>query len=71
LLRSRLFGPILTDWQFHGGVRKHVKIKAVVVVLMAVCLSVYLTHRSLPLSFTIVLLATIGIVVIVRLPTAA
>jgi uncharacterized membrane protein YbaN (DUF454 family) len=70
LLRSRLFGPILTDWQVHGGVRQHIKFKAICVVVMAVALTVYLSgYATLP-SVTVALLAAVGIIVIIRLPTA-
>ncbi len=69
LLRSRLFGPILTDWQEHGGIRKDVKVKAVVFVVLAVTATIYFTPPSLATRLTVVLLATIGITVIVRLPT--
>jgi hypothetical protein len=70
LLRSHLFGPILTDWQVHGGVRQHIKFKAIGVVVMAVVLTVYLSgYATLP-SVAVALLAAVGITVIIRLPTA-
>ncbi len=70
LLRSRLFGPLLTDWQVHGGVRPDIKFKAIGVVVMVVALTVYLSgYDTLP-SVTVVLLAAVGITVIIRLPTA-
>lgn len=69
LLRSRLFGPILSDWQLHGGVQRHVKIKAVAAVILAVAGSVWLSgYAALP-SLAAVGLACVGIAVIVRLPT--
>ena len=40
LLRSRFFGPILKDWQVHGGVRRDVKIQAIVIVVIAVAASI-------------------------------
>jgi uncharacterized membrane protein YbaN (DUF454 family) len=43
LLASRFFGPILRDWQQLGGVRPDVKVKAVMIVLLAVSLSLWLT----------------------------
>ena len=71
LLRSRLFGPILTDWQVHGGVRLDVKVKAIVVVAIAVVLTVFLSGYSLLPTLTVILLAAIGIKVILRLPSAS
>jgi uncharacterized membrane protein YbaN (DUF454 family) len=70
LLRSRLFGPILADWQVHGGLRPHVKVKSIVLVIAMVALTICLSGYSLWLTLTVVSLATIGIVLIVRLPTA-
>ena len=70
LLRSRLFGPILTDWQIHGGVRHDVKIKAIVFVVLAVALTIYLSANSLLMTVATSTLAAIGITVIVKLPRA-
>lgn len=70
LLQSRFFGPILTDWQVHGGVRPHVKAKAVIVVIAAVAASILLTESTPGISVTIALVALIGILVIWRLPAA-
>lgn len=70
LLRSRVFGPILVDWQVHGGVRKHVRYKAIAAVLIAVAGSIYMTGYSLIAGLIVVFLATIGIAVILGLPAA-
>ena len=70
LLRSRLFGPILIDWQVHGGVRPDVKVKAIVVVTIAVMLTIFLSGYSLLPTLTVILLAGVGITVILRLPSA-
>jgi hypothetical protein len=69
LRRSRLFGPILTDWEDHGGVRRNVKIKAVLFVLVSVGLTLYFGPQTQGLRYAIVLLALIGITVVLRLPT--
>jgi uncharacterized protein len=69
LLRSRFFGPILTDWQEHRGVRKDVKIQAIVCVVFAVIAAVYFSPSSLTLRLPVILLASIGVAVIVRLPS--
>lgn len=70
LLRSRFFGPILVDWQVHGGIRQHVRLKAIVAVVLAVTITLVLCRYSLWLSLVIILLASMGIAVIVTLPTA-
>ena len=70
LLRSRLFGPILIDWQVRGGVRLDVKVKAIVVAAIAVMLTIFLSGYSLLPTLTVILLAAVGITVILRLPSA-
>ena len=70
LFRSRLFGPILKDWQVQGGVRKDVKIRAIIVVAAAVSLTVVLAEFSFLPTLGVLLLAAVGIAVILRLPTA-
>ncbi|MBC7968480.1 MAG: YbaN family protein [Fuerstia sp.] len=69
LLRSRLFGPILIDWQVHGGIRRDVKVKAVSGVIMAVLLTTCLSSSAWQ-SVVVCLLASVGIAVIVRVPVA-
>lgn len=66
LLRSRLFGPILIDWQIHGGVRAHVRFKSILVVVIAVTLTVLLAGFSRWLTVAVVSLAMVGIAVILR-----
>lgn len=70
LLRSRFFGPILRDWQQLGGVRPDVKAKAIVLVLIAVSLSMWLAQPPHTLRWIIGTVAVIGIGVILRLPAA-
>jgi uncharacterized membrane protein YbaN (DUF454 family) len=70
LVRSRLFGPVIRDWQVHGGIRRGLKLKAVGVVVLAVGLTIYLADFSLIPTLSVSLLAAIGIGVIMRLPTA-
>lgn len=69
LLRSRIFGAVLTDWQQHRGVRKNVKLKAVVVVVAAVAAALWFSGLPLWAKFSIASFAAIGIVVISRLPS--
>jgi uncharacterized protein len=70
LLASRFFGPILRDWQQLGGVRPDVKVKAVMIVLLAVSLSLWLTDLSSTLRWMVAATSLIGIGVILRLPAA-
>ena len=67
LLRNRLFGPLLRDWQRHRGVRRRVKITAVCVLVVFLGISIALLPKSVPLIVAVVLLGLIGLVVILRL----
>jgi len=70
LRRSKMFGPILRDWEDRGGVRTNVKAKAVLVVAVSVGLTVYIGPPINWLRWLVVVLAVIGVVVIWRLPAA-
>ena len=70
LLDSKIFGPILTDWQVHGGVRNDVKAKAVIAVLVVLGITAYLGRYSPTLLVIICGAVAMGIYVIVTLPTA-
>lgn len=68
LLRSRLFGQLLRDWQQHRGVRLHVKVTAVAMMGIAVGGSAYFGNLSLPFLILLGVLALIGVIVVLRLP---
>jgi hypothetical protein len=68
LLTSRFFGPILRDWQQLGGVRPDVKVKAIMIVVLAVALSLWLTDLSPTLRWIVAIISLIGIGVVLRLP---
>lgn len=70
LLSSRFFGPILRDWQQKGTVRADVKIQAVTAVVLAVGVSIYLSGASFWPTVAVVFLASVGVIVILKLPTA-
>jgi uncharacterized membrane protein YbaN (DUF454 family) len=70
LLRSRLFGPILRDWQQLGGIRRSVRVKAVVAVTLAVVVTLVVSELSVDAMLAVVVLAQVGIVVVLRLPSA-
>ena len=69
LLRSRLFGPILCDWQQHGGIRPDVKCRSIAAVVMLVSATFYFSPLTRPLLFLVGGLAMIGVLVILRLPS--
>ena len=68
LLRSRLFGPLLRDWQERGGVARQVKVKAIALVAVVVGATLYFGSLS-PIFLGVVSIASlVGILVIARLP---
>lgn len=70
LLRSRLFGPILRDWQEQKGVRLHVKLAAITIVVGVVAATLVWSNWQWPLQALLVGLAAVGLTVIVFLPAA-
>ncbi len=68
LLRSRLFGPFLRDWQKHHGVRLHVKLTAITVLVAVVAGSIVFGNLPWYLLGVLIGLATIGLMVVIRLP---
>jgi len=68
LLRSRVFGPFLRDWQKHRGVRPRVKIVALTLLPLAIGSSIYFGNLSWPLVALLIVLGLIGMIVVIRLP---
>jgi len=67
LLGSRLFGPFLRDWEKHRGVRPHVKIVAVCMILTAVASSYAFDGIGPWPRAILAILAACGLWVVVRL----
>jgi uncharacterized protein len=68
LLNSRIFGPIISDWQIRGGVRRDVKVKAISFVVIAVAITIYLSKAAAIPTMLVMFLACVGVGVIARLP---
>ena len=68
LLRSRLFGPLLRDWQRHRAVRRRVKVTATCAIPLVLGTSIVLTSPPPLVIAVIVGLGLIGLVVVLRLP---
>ena len=68
LLRTRLFGPMIRDWQKHRGVRLKVKIVALTMLPIVVFTSAYFGNLPWYLVVMLITLACIGAVVVIRLP---
>lgn len=69
LLQSKLFGPILKDWQQRHGVRLDVKIQAMVTVVLMVGVTIWLTRPSQMATLSLIALVGVGLAVIWKLPT--
>jgi uncharacterized membrane protein YbaN (DUF454 family) len=68
LLRNRVFGPFLRDWQKHRGVRRWVKVTAVGLLLLVLGSSMALLEMTLPVLVAVGLVGLIGLIVVLRLP---
>lgn len=69
LRRSPLFGPLISDWELHRGVRLHVKLSALGMLVIAVGASLWFGHLAPWLEVVLIALALIGAFVILRLRT--
>jgi uncharacterized membrane protein YbaN (DUF454 family) len=68
LLRSRLFGPLIRDWQRHRAVRPKVKVTALILVPLVIASSAYFGSLPWYLVVMLVVLGLIGLTVVIRLP---
>lgn len=69
LKRSRLFGPMLRDWENHGGIRRSTKVKIVFVTVAIMAVTVAFAGLSWPILLVACLMGTLGTAVLLRLPT--
>lgn len=69
LRRSPVFGKFLDDWDRARGVRRHVKVVAVLMVVAAVVLALSRAQMAPWMQILLVALALCGIAVVLRLRT--
>ena len=69
MLRSRFIGGMLSDWRAHRGVRPHVKVRAITLVVAAVTATIIFGGLSALAAAAAGGCAGIGVLVIVLLPT--
>ena len=69
LSRNEVFGPIIRDYEEHGGMRKATKIKALTIMWMAVLASALLILDTLTMRAIVVLVAVIGTVSMLKIKT--
>ena len=68
LRRSRLFGRLLRDWEERRGIRLRDKVRATGIVIVCAGVSLFAVVRESVLFAGILVLVTVGLVVIWRLP---
>ena len=71
LFRLPVWGALLCDWQAHRAVRPQAKLAAFICIPLAITGSVCLTNLAWPLLVLLFGLATIGLIVVWRLPVIA
>ena len=69
LLANRLTGPILRQWQQHRALEPRTKFQAAFLVCVAMALLICFSSLGPALLTTVLVLASIGLLVIYRLPT--
>jgi uncharacterized membrane protein YbaN (DUF454 family) len=69
LLRLRWVGPILQEWHEHRGVRPQVKIRAALLVVAVVGISLGFSQPGWWIAGTVIGVASVGLCVIWRLPS--
>lgn len=69
LSHNEMFGPIIRDYEEHGGMRKAAKIKALTIMWVAVLASALLILDTLMMRALVVLIAVIGTVSMLRIKT--
>jgi uncharacterized protein len=68
--RAPLFGPMLTDYEDLGGLRRSSKLKAIAFTVCIMLITVILSGGSLPVTLVVACMGGLGIYVITRLPAA-
>ncbi|MFM8979745.1 MAG: YbaN family protein [Planctomycetia bacterium] len=69
LRRSRLFGGLIHDWETRRGVRRRVKVRAVTVIVAVAAASFALSSLHIYGRVLVLGLSSIGLFVMLRLPT--
>ncbi|HUY36754.1 MAG TPA: YbaN family protein [Pirellulales bacterium] len=67
--RSRLFGPMVRDWEEHGGLRPSTKLKLVAITLTLVGATIVIAGFALPLVIVMGLMCGVSLMIVLRLPT--
>ncbi|MCA9011342.1 MAG: YbaN family protein [Planctomycetaceae bacterium] len=65
---TRPVGRLLTDWEERGGIRANDKLRAIVVLLVCSCGTLYAGNLSQTLVVLFLIVIAVGLTVILRLP---
>ena len=69
LTHNEVFGPIIKDYEKHGGMKKATKIKALTLMWTAVLASALFILKTLTMKALVLLIAVIGTVSMLRVKT--
>ena len=68
LLRNRIFGPLLADWERHHSIPLSIKWLSTTLMALAVAISI-LQFESTSIRLTMTVLGCLGCIVVWRIPT--
>jgi len=68
LLRSRVFGPMMKDWQERGAVRRSVQIKAYLLTLLILTTTLIFAPLTATLLVLVLVMGALGLFIISRIP---
>lgn len=68
LVRSKLFGGVIRDWQEHRAIRRRVRRSSVGLIVIVLVISLWMVKPGLYAAVAIIGLVSVGLLVIFRLP---
>lgn len=69
LINSRWFGPLIRDWETRRAIPFRTKIKAIAVVIVSISITIWLVQPGTMAVILMLALVSVGIFVILRIPT--
>ena len=69
LLYKSIFGPAIIQWQQHRSIPKHIKYRAIFLIIMTFSISILLIVDTVYLRFLLLFIAVMLIVFIARIPS--
>jgi uncharacterized membrane protein YbaN (DUF454 family) len=68
LRNARVFGPMILDWERYRGIRRHVRTKAIIVVLILISITLILASPSVGLYAIIGAMSALSVTFMMRIP---